>query len=115
MEEAFTYGEVEPDQQRGPHGGGAIRLIPGCRDRALHPVQQAPLDVLPHEGVQPELAAEVVVERAGGDLRRRRQLADRHLVERPCPELLDRGQREPALRGGRYRNPLAHTNITLLC
>jgi hypothetical protein len=27
----------------------------GCRDRALHPVEQAPLDVVAHEVVQPSL------------------------------------------------------------
>ena len=78
------------------------------RDRALHPVQQAPFDVLAHEGVQPELAPEVVVERARGDLRRRRQLGDRDLVERARAELLDRGEGQPSLGGSRNRDPLAH-------
>jgi hypothetical protein len=77
-----------PDQQRGGHGRRAVR---GHREGPFHPVEQSLLDVLPHEGVEPQLAAEVVVERAGGDIRRRGQLADRHLVERARTELPDRG------------------------
>ena len=35
VEEALTYGEVEPDQQGGPHGRGAVRLI--ARPPRPHP------------------------------------------------------------------------------
>ena len=98
-EEALAHGEVETDHQRGHHGRGAIHGG-GCRYRALHPVEKAPLDVVPHEVVQPELAAEVVVEGARRDIRRCRQLADRDVVERTFPELLHSRERKPALRRG---------------
>ena len=107
-EEALAHREVQPDQQRGRHGCRAIRLRPRGRDGALHAVQEAPFDVLTHEGVEPELAPEMVVERTRGDARRRRQLGDRDLVERARPELLDRGERQPALRRRRNRDPVAH-------
>jgi hypothetical protein len=97
-EEALAHGEVKTDHQRGHHGRGAIQGG-GCRDRALHPVEQAPLDVVPHEVVQPELAAEVVVEHARCDIRRCRQLADGDVVERTFPQLLDSREGKPALRG----------------
>ena len=98
-EEVLAHAEVETDHQRAHHGRGAIQ-VDGCRDRALHPIEQAPLDVVPHEVVQPEFAPEVVVEHARRDIRRCRQLADRDVVERTFPELLDSREGKPALRGG---------------
>ena len=86
-EEPLAHGEVEPDDQRGLHRCGTIGLRRRCGDGALHPIEQPLLDVVTHEGVQPELAAEVVVQRARRDVGVRRELADGHLVERLCPEL----------------------------
>jgi hypothetical protein len=54
-EEALAHGEVETDHQRGHHDRGAIQGG-GCPYRALHPLEQAPLDVVPHEVEQPELS-----------------------------------------------------------
>jgi hypothetical protein len=112
-EEPLPDGEVQSDEQCGPHGCRGFR--PRARDRAFHPVEQASFDVCSHDGVEPELVAEVVVERAGGDRRRRCQLDDRDLVEGTHAELPDGGEREPALRGGRHRNPLVHGSIMPLC
>ena len=43
--EALAHGEVETDEQRDHHGGGAIDAG-GCRDRRPPSVEQAPLDVV---------------------------------------------------------------------
>lgn len=81
VEEIFPNGEIEPDQQCGLDGRRAVCLFLACGSGTLHPIKKAPLDILPNEGVQPELAVEVVVDRTGGDVRRRRQLADGDLIE----------------------------------
>lgn len=61
-EETLAYSEVKPDKERGPHRGGSIWSV--GRRRTLHAIQQTSLYVGSDELVQPELAAEVVIERA---------------------------------------------------
>jgi len=99
VEEPLAYRKIESDQECGADRGGAT-IATGSRDRPLHPINQAALDVSTNEGVQPELAAEVVVDRASGHIRRRRQLPDGHLVEYARAELPNGSERQPSLWGG---------------
>jgi hypothetical protein len=48
-----------PTQQRGRHGCRWLHLV--GRQGAFHPVEQTSFDVVPHEGIQAEFPAEVMV------------------------------------------------------
>ena len=89
-------------------------IRPAGRGSAFHSIQQSALYIGSDELVQPELAAEVVIERASSHLGRCRQFADCDLIKGACSEGSHRREDESALRGRRHRNPLAHGTIILL-
>ena len=107
QQEVLLHGEVESDQERRFDRS----LSPGRIRRTLHPVEQPSLDIVTDELVEPQLAVEVVVYRTRGHPGIRSQLPHGHLVEGPRAEGAHGRERQTALRGRRYRNPLAHGTI----
>jgi hypothetical protein len=97
---------VERDHQRGDAVVGLE--VQAGRECALDPVHDPLLDVGAHERVQPELGAEVVVQRPGRRLRRGGQRPDVDVLVTGLPEGVQRRQHEPSLRTGGRGNPFRH-------
>ncbi len=97
---------VERDQQgRDPVVG--LEMEAGG-ERALDPVHDPLLDVGAHERVQPELRAEVVIQRSGGRVRGRGQRPDMNVLVAGRAERFERSEHEPALRTGGRGHPFLH-------
>ena len=113
MKKPLGHGKVEFDQKRGADRGGssgraadrgAATIASGSRNRPCHLIKKAAaLDISTNEGIQTELAAEVVIDRTSGHVRRR-QLPDRHVVECARAELPNGTAASAKVSWGRLRS-----------